>query len=99
MPLVYPLMVVVQQVSARLGRTTGRGLAGNIRRHCAGWFLYATIALLLPANIVAIAADLSVMADALRLLVGGPHLAYVPLFGAFASSPRSICGIPDTSRS
>jgi Mn2+/Fe2+ NRAMP family transporter len=33
MPLVYPLMVVVQQVSARLGRTTGHGLAGNIRRH------------------------------------------------------------------
>jgi Mn2+/Fe2+ NRAMP family transporter len=33
MPLVYPLMIVVQLVSARIGRTTGRGLAGNIRRH------------------------------------------------------------------
>jgi NRAMP (natural resistance-associated macrophage protein)-like metal ion transporter len=83
MPLVYPLMVVVQQVSARLGRTTGHGLAGNIRRHYPGWLLYVTVALLLPANIIAIAADLSVMADALRLLVGGPRLVYVLLFGAF----------------
>ena len=65
-----------------MGRTTGQGLAGNIRRHCPGWFLYA-LALLLPANIVAIAADLSVMADALRLLIGGPQLAYVLVFGAF----------------
>jgi NRAMP (natural resistance-associated macrophage protein)-like metal ion transporter len=83
MPLVYPLMVVVQQVSARLGRTTGHGLAGNIRRHYPAWFLYVTVGLLLPANIIAIAADLSVMADALRLLVGGPRLVYVVLFGAF----------------
>ena len=45
MPLVYPLMVVVQQVSARVGRTTGHGLAGNIRRHCPGWFLYVSEAL------------------------------------------------------
>jgi NRAMP (natural resistance-associated macrophage protein)-like metal ion transporter len=83
MPLVYPLMVVVQQVSARVGRTTGHGLAGNIRRHYPGWFLYASVTLLLVANVVAIAADLSVMADALQLLVGGPHLLYVLLFGAF----------------
>jgi Mn2+/Fe2+ NRAMP family transporter len=83
MPLVYPLMVVVQQVSARVGRTTGRGLAGNIRRHCPNWFVHAICALLLIANVIAIAADLSVMADALRLLVGGPHLLFVLLFGGF----------------
>src|SRR5207248_5698993 len=29
----YPLMAVTQEISARLGRTTGQGLAGNIRRH------------------------------------------------------------------
>ena len=37
MPLCYPLMAVVQEVSARIGRTTGRGLAGNIARHYPGW--------------------------------------------------------------
>ncbi|WP_418158289.1 Nramp family divalent metal transporter [Benzoatithermus flavus] len=79
--LVYPLMVVVQVISARVGRTTGRGLAGNIRRYQPAWLLHVCVGLLLPANIVAIAADLSVMADALRLLIGGPRLPYVLLIG------------------
>jgi Mn2+/Fe2+ NRAMP family transporter len=83
MPLVYPLMVVVQQVSARVGRTTGHGIAGNIRRHCPAWLLYVSVTLLLTANVIAIAADLSAMADALQLLVGGPRLLYVILFGGF----------------
>ena len=46
-------------------------------------FLYVTVTLLLVGNVVAIAADLSVIADALRLLVGGRRLLYVLLFGAF----------------
>jgi Mn2+/Fe2+ NRAMP family transporter len=29
----YPLMVGIQLVSARIGRVSGHGLAGNIRRH------------------------------------------------------------------
>lgn len=83
MPPLYPLMAVVQEISARLGRTTGRGLAGNIRHHYPAWMVHACVALLLVANTVAIGADLSVMAEALHLLVGGPHLAYVALFGVF----------------
>ena len=47
MPPVYPLMAVVQQISARLGRTTGHGLAGNLRRHCPRWCLYPAVTLLL----------------------------------------------------
>ena len=30
----FRLMTAVQIVSARMGRTTGRGLAGNLRQHC-----------------------------------------------------------------
>jgi Mn2+/Fe2+ NRAMP family transporter len=30
----YPLMTAVQIVSARIGRSTGRGIAGNLRQHC-----------------------------------------------------------------
>ena len=29
----YPLMCAIQLISAQIGRVTGRGLAGNIRRH------------------------------------------------------------------
>src|SRR5512144_7446 len=81
MPLAYPVMAVVQQVSARIGRTTGHGLAGNIRRCYPGPLLQLSVALLLVANVFAISADLGAMADVLRLLIGGPHLLYVLLFG------------------
>lgn len=31
--LSYPLMVAIQMISARIGRTTGHGIAGVLRRH------------------------------------------------------------------
>jgi Mn2+ and Fe2+ transporters of the NRAMP family len=31
--LTYPLMAAIQLISARIGRVTGRGIAGNIRRY------------------------------------------------------------------
>jgi NRAMP (natural resistance-associated macrophage protein)-like metal ion transporter len=79
--VVYPLMAVVQQVSARIGRTTGNGLAGNVRLHYPRWLLQIIVLLLLVSNVVAISADLAAMADVLHLLIGGPPLAYVLLFG------------------
>src|SRR6476620_8159759 len=42
----YPLMTAVQMVSARMGRTTGRGLAGILRQHYPNW-LPSIIVLLL----------------------------------------------------
>ena len=29
----YPLMAAIQEISARIGRVTGQGIAGNIRAH------------------------------------------------------------------
>jgi Mn2+/Fe2+ NRAMP family transporter len=42
MPLTYALMSVTQEISARLGRTTGHGLAGNIRRHYPAWVAHSS---------------------------------------------------------
>ena len=78
----YPLMTAVQIVSARMGRTTGRGIAGNLRQHCPAWLLTAIVSLLLIANAINIGADLGAMADASRLVLGGPQLLYVLLFAA-----------------
>jgi Mn2+/Fe2+ NRAMP family transporter len=80
--LCFPIMAVVQEVSGRIGRTTGQGLAANIRQHYSPWLLLGCVLLLLCANIVAIGADLGAMADVARLMIGGPHLLYVFLFGA-----------------
>lgn len=80
--LCWPLMAVVQEISGRIGRTTGRGLAGAIGRSYPRPLLWACVVLILFANTVALAADLGAMGDALRLLVGGPRLLYVVLFAA-----------------
>ena len=48
----YPLMVGIQVVSARIGRVSGYGLAGNIRRHYSPAILYSLVSLLLIANTI-----------------------------------------------
>lgn len=80
--LTYPLMVGIQVVSARIGRVTGYGLAGNLRRHYSPALLYTLVGLLLLANTINIGADLGAMADALALLIGGPRHAYILGIGA-----------------
>src|SRR5579871_801993 len=66
----YPLMAAIQEISARIGRVTGQGIAGNIRAHYSPWLLRAIVALLLVANIINLGADLGAMGAALRLLLG-----------------------------
>jgi len=81
MLLTYPLMVAIQEISARVGRTTGHGIAGNLCRYYPSWLLRVIVVLLFIANTINIGADLSAMADATKLLIGGPALLYVAIFG------------------
>ena len=78
----YPLMAAIQEISARIGRVTGKGIAANIREHYPLSLLRAIVGLLLVANIINLGADLGAMGDALRLLIGGPAHLYVVLFAA-----------------
>ncbi|MDY7536856.1 divalent metal cation transporter [Undibacterium sp. RTI2.1] len=80
----YPLMVGIQVVSARIGRVSGHGLATNLRRHYPAWLLYSVVGLLLVANTINIAADVSAMGDALKLIVGGPAQLYAVAFGVLS---------------
>jgi NRAMP (natural resistance-associated macrophage protein)-like metal ion transporter len=81
----FPLMSAIQEISARIGRVTGQGIAGNIRTHYSPWLLRGIVALLLVANIINLGADLGAMAAALALLIGGrPHL-YVIAFAVFCT--------------
>jgi NRAMP (natural resistance-associated macrophage protein)-like metal ion transporter len=76
----FPLMVAIQEISARMGRVTGQGIAGNIRAHYSRWLLYPIVGLLLLANMINLGADLGAMAAAVSLLVGGPVGLYVVAF-------------------
>ena len=82
----YPLMTVIQEISARIGRTTGKGIAANIRSHYSNAVLQCVVFLLVIANTINIGADLGAMADALRLLIGGPIFVYVFSFATLCAT-------------
>ncbi len=67
----FPLMAVVQEMCARIGLVTGRGLASNIRRHFGTKVLYFSTICLFAANTFNIGADIGAMANAVQLL--RPH--------------------------
>ena len=77
----WPLMVGIQSISARIGRVTGEGLAGNLRRWHGKGLLILIVGLLVIANTINIAADLAAMADAVLLVARGSHAAWVVMFG------------------
>ncbi len=84
--LTFPLMVAIQEISARIGRVTGRGIAGNLRQHYPSWLLQSMVVLLLLANTLNIGADLGAMAEAARLLVPAlPAWLWVISFGALCT--------------
>ena len=77
----YPLMSVIQEISARIGRVTGIGIAGNLRCHYPKTVLYGMVSLLLIANIFNLGADIGAMGAAAKLLLPGPLWGYIVLFG------------------
>jgi NRAMP (natural resistance-associated macrophage protein)-like metal ion transporter len=64
----FPLAAIVQEMCARIGLVTGRGLASNIRSHFSKPILYVCATLLFVANAINIGADLGAMAKAAQLL-------------------------------
>lgn len=80
MVLTYPLMAGIQEISAQIGRVTGHGIAGNLRRFYSPWLLYPAIGIMVIANIINLGADIGAMGDAAHLLIRGPALLYAALF-------------------
>ncbi|HVY33762.1 MAG TPA: divalent metal cation transporter, partial [Caulobacteraceae bacterium] len=81
-----PLMCAIQEISARIGRVTGRGLAGNLSRHYPKPLVWTLVSLLVAANTLNLGADRGAMAAALKLLVGGPILLFVAGFAVVTAT-------------
>jgi NRAMP (natural resistance-associated macrophage protein)-like metal ion transporter len=79
----FPLMAVVQEMCARIGLVTGRGLAGNIKRFYSKKVLYTVTVLLFLANAFNIGADLGAMAKATQLL--WPNFSFTLLIFFFTA--------------
>jgi NRAMP (natural resistance-associated macrophage protein)-like metal ion transporter len=90
--LTYPLMVVIQGMSARIGCTTGKGIAGNLRVHYPKWVVLSIVGLLFVANTLNIGADLGAMAAAARLLLPAvPGWLCVFVFGIGCTLAQIFC--------
>jgi len=83
--LTWPLMAAVQMMCARIGKVTGKGLAGNLKARFPAWLLYVFIIALLVANTINIGADLAGMADAAAMLSGVDSRIFVVVFGLLIS--------------
>ena len=83
--LTWPLMVAVQSVSARIGRVTGRGLAGNMMKVFPHSLVTILVLLLFVANTINLGADLAAMGAAARLVIGaGDAHLYTVGFAIFS---------------
>jgi NRAMP (natural resistance-associated macrophage protein)-like metal ion transporter len=76
-----PFMIVIQEISGRIGCVSGHGIAENLRRHYSSWLVRSVVVLLLVANIINLGADLGAMGASLRLLLGGDQRIYTIIFG------------------
>lgn len=73
----FPLMAAIQEISGRIGRVTGQGIAANVGDHYSPWLLRFIVLLLVVANTINLGADLGAMGAAVKLVVGGSAQLYV----------------------
>ena len=81
-----PFMVAVQEISAWIGRATGRGLGAALADHAPRGVVAVLVGLLVAANVINLGADIGAMAAAAQLVIGGPVAAYAVLLAAVCAT-------------
>ena len=81
MILTYPLMAAIQEISARIGRVTGVGIAANLRKNYPKPLLYAVLFAVSVANVFNLGADIGAMGSAAQLILPGGSTLYIAIFG------------------
>ncbi|MBI2062987.1 MAG: Nramp family divalent metal transporter [Candidatus Yanofskybacteria bacterium] len=68
-----PLMIAIQEMSARIGRISNRGLAGNMKKFYPRWLMFLIAILIVGTNTINIGADMSGMSQALAIITPFPE--------------------------
>lgn len=63
-----PLMIAIQEMSARIGRVSNHGLAGNMRRFYPRWMLILIAVLIVSVNTINVGSDMAGMAQAMAMV-------------------------------
>lgn len=77
-----PFMVILQRMAGRIGLVSGRGLAGNMKKHYPAWMLVAITVLIASINTINIGADISGMAAVVSL--------FFPVHSLFIAAAISV---------
>ncbi len=72
-PIMYPLLLAVQESCSRIGAVTGKGLAAVIKDNYNRKLLYMSVILVVVANTINIGADLGAMAATTQLFIDLPY--------------------------
>lgn len=81
-PIMFPLLLAVQESCGRIGAVTGDGLAAILKKHYSKKLLVGAVVLVVVANTVNIGSDLAAMAATTQLIF--PQLPYIGLAIFFA---------------
>ena len=81
-PVMFPLLLAVQESCARIGAVTGDGLAHILKKHYSKKILYSSVFLVVTANIINIGADLAAMSAAAQLLLPYVDTTWLAVFFA-----------------
>src|SRR5271154_2279547 len=76
-----PMMIVVQEMCARVAMVSGRGLASAMRQVMPLWLLRTFVLLVVAANTLNIAADITGMSAAAELVTHVPSDVWAVAFG------------------
>jgi NRAMP (natural resistance-associated macrophage protein)-like metal ion transporter len=79
--LTYPLMAAIQEISARIGRVTGVGIAANLRKSYPSSLLYSVLFVVSVANIFNLGADIGAMGAAMQLVLPKTAGVFSVIFG------------------
>ncbi len=85
--LTFPLMAAIQEMCARIGLVTHKGLAGTIKTHYKSRiFLYILALLIIVSNTINIGADLAGMVAATKLILPVPTILMAALYTVFITA-------------
>lgn len=82
-PVMYPMLLAVQESCSRIGAVTGKGLAAVIKENYSKKLLFMSVILVVVANTINIGADLGAMAATTQLFVDLPFGLLAVFYAVF----------------
>jgi Mn2+/Fe2+ NRAMP family transporter len=80
-PFLYPMMLIIEEMCARVGLITGKGLASALKKKYSKGLIIPLVILLLIANTINIGADIGAMSASIRLVF--PNIPFAAAILAF----------------